>query len=145
MVLLIVISISLIITVLYTLSWVKFQKYQFLERDYSKVAKHPEYSKGWHFWKGVNQLIFFSIMFFLVGARIATMDLIIYWILFDGLMNKTILKREFFYIGTTAQTDISFRKISHLINIPFKTKLSPYLISGIVKIGLLITSIILLF
>lgn len=129
----------------YTVSWVKFQKYQFLERDYSKVANHPEYSKGWHFWKGVNQLIFFSIMFFLVGPRIAAMDLIIYWIMFDGLFSKTILKREFFYIGTTAQTDKSFRKLSSLINIPFKNKLSPYAITAIIKIGLLITSIILLF
>jgi hypothetical protein len=145
MVLLLVIAISIIVTLTYTISWVKFQQFQFLERDYSKVAKHPEYSKGWHFWKAVNQLLFFSIMFFLVGPRIAAMDMIIYWILFDGIFNKTVLKREFFYIGTTAQTDISFRKLAHLINIPFKQKLSPFAVSGFVKIALLITSIILIF
>lgn len=136
------ISASLVLTLLYLFSWLRFQKYQFLERDYSKVALHPEYSTGWHLYKGLNQLIFFTIMIILVGLPIAMLNMTVYWILHDGIFNITVLKQGFWYIGKTAKTDKHLQKLTKLINIPFKNKISVDLVAASIKIILLITSII---
>lgn len=131
--------ISLLITSIYTLSWVKFQKYQFLERDYNIVAKHKEYSKKWHTWKAVNQGIFFFVMFLVFGYSITLTNMIFYWIIFDGFLNITVLKKPFFYVGQTAETDIKVQQLSKFFRI------SPLYFAFILKIILFVVSILLLF
>lgn len=131
--------ISVAVTVIYLLSWVQFQKYQFLERDYNKVAKNQEYSRKWHYWKGLNQLIFFAVVFLFASWKITLVCMAFYWISFDAFFNKIILKRNFFFIGTTSAIDKFLQKISTKLHI------SPNLVSAILKIGFLLSSIILLF
>lgn len=135
----------------YLFTWVKFQNYQFLERDYNKVARNKEYSQLWHLWKGANQIIFFTLIYFTFGKYITFVNIIFYWILFDGLLNRIVLNRPFFYIGQTAFIDKQFHKFSEWINSSWLNKITkrfiinPYILSGCLKIGLLLLSIRLLF
>lgn len=60
------------------------------------------------------------------------------WLLFDGFINSLVLKKEFWYIGDTAQLDIAQRKLAGFLRIEHR------LLSAILKIGSNIISIILL-
>lgn len=131
--------VSLIITSIYTLSWIKFQKYQFLERDYNIVARHKEYSQLWHKWKAVNQGIFFFVMLILCGLKLTLVNVIFYWIIFDGFLNISVLNKPFFYVGTTAKTDIRLHQLAAFL------KTTPSNLAAALKIILLIFSIISLF
>jgi len=136
--------VSLTYTFLYTLSWVKFQKYQFLERSYDIVAQHHEYSQKWHWFKGLNQFVFFYLLSVKFGYLIGFVDIIFYWILFDGWLNKSVLKRNFFYVGTTGKIDKAIQWVNNGIKTVYKQS-SPAFISAVIKISLLIYSIFLLF
>jgi hypothetical protein len=131
--------ISIAVTVIYLLSWIQFQKYQFLERDYNKVVKNQEYSKKWHYWKGLNQLIFFAVVFLFASWKITLVCMAFYWIGFDAFFNKIVLKRDFFFVGTTSTIDKTLQAISKKLHISSTT------FSAILKIGLLAISVILLF
>jgi hypothetical protein len=60
------------------------------------------------------------------------------WLLFDGCINSYVLKREFWYIGDTAQWDIAQRWVAGLLHIEHRA------FSAFLKIATLIASIILL-
>jgi hypothetical protein len=143
---------SLVFTAAFVFSWVKFQQYQFLERDYDIVAKNKHLSKLWHLWKGVNTLIWVCLISFIFGFKVGFLNLILYWILFDGLLNIIVLKKGFFYIGTTATIDSIFHKISTWWNTSWvntltinKFPLNPIILSATVKLILLIATIKLIF
>lgn len=133
---------SILFTLGYTWSWIKFQQYQFLERDYNIVGRYPKYSKNWHYWKGINQIVFFSILTFTFGWQLALINSIIFWILFDGIFNKIVLKREFFYVGKTAQTDKTIRKFLSWVNTPYNNKITSENFSAFIKFLLLTISIL---
>ncbi len=139
--------IALIFTFLYLYTWVRFHQYQFLERDYSIVATHREYSKEWHWWKGAQQAVFFFMMSFCTNIHVVLTCVTFYWIMFDGLFNKMVIKQKFFYIGTSAKTDKTFQTISASINKATKNKftkiVTPINLSAFAKISLFIILIIL--
>jgi hypothetical protein len=60
------------------------------------------------------------------------------WMLFDGCINSFVLKREFWYIGDTAQWDIAQRWVAGLLHIEHRA------FSATLKIGTLAYSILLL-
>lgn len=60
------------------------------------------------------------------------------WLLFDGFINTYVLKREWWYIGDTAQLDIAQRWAANKLHIEHR------LFSATLKIATLITSILLL-
>lgn len=60
------------------------------------------------------------------------------WYLFDGCINTFVLRREWFYIGTTAQLDIAQRKVAGFLHIEHR------LFSACLKHAMLIISILLL-
>jgi hypothetical protein len=60
------------------------------------------------------------------------------WYMFDGCINTFVLKREWFYIGDTAQLDIAQRKVAAVLHIEHR------LFSACLKHATLIISIILL-
>ncbi len=143
-------AISLVFTFGYLFTWIKFQNYQFLERDYNIVVRHKEYSKRWHFWKGFNNIIFFSLLWFAFSRHIAFINVAFYWIFFDGLLNKMVLNRPFFYIGQTAFIDKIFHNSSEWFNTLWisrviKVKANPYIISGCMKLLLMFLSIRIIF
>jgi hypothetical protein len=60
------------------------------------------------------------------------------WYFFDGFINTYVLKREWFFIGDTAQLDIAQRKVAAFLHIEHR------LFSACLKHAALIISIILL-
>lgn len=138
--------ISFIFTFAYLLTWVKFHKYQFLERDYTTVANHKEYGRLWHTWKGANQGIFFVLLGSLFGWQLGIINALIYWVLFDGLLNILVLNKEFFYVGYSSWIDKALRSTTRFINkllsrISIKTGISPQQLSFTVKSILLAVSL----
>lgn len=112
----IVLFITLIFTFGYLFSWVKFQKYQFLEENLEIIKKNPSYHRLWHVWKGVNQAVWFLFMAMMFGAPLALVNVAVFWLLFDGLMNTIVLNKDFFFVGTTSLIDRSLRSITNLLN-----------------------------
>lgn len=141
-----VLFISLIITFVYLYSWVKFQQYQFLERDYNIVHKHKEYSQKWHKWKLINSTPYFLLFLTIFGFAITFINVMFYYILFEGIFNRKVLNKEFFYVGTTAVMD---KKIQQFVMFLRKFKplrnLSPQKFSAILKLTLLASAIFLYF
>ncbi len=127
---------SLGLTLVYLLSWVFYQKNQFLERDNSIVYHNKKLSKRWHQWKFVQQVCFFFIIYLHFGLEITLVNIGFYWILFDAFLNKFVLNREFFYIGKTSVIDSKVRWIAS------KIKIDPYKLSAILKISLILLSIL---
>lgn len=136
--------ISLIFTFAYLFTWVKYQQYHFLERDYTVVANHKEFSKLWHLWKGANQAVFFTLIMALFGWKLMVVNMAFFWFMFDGLLNSLVLKREFFYAGYTSWMDRALRSTTGLLNkllSPVKTTIDASTVSFICKIALLTISL----
>lgn len=129
---LIVFLISIIFTSIYVFSWVNFQKYQFLERDYNIVGRYPGYSKKWHLYKALNQILFFILMLPFFGLPLTLFNMVWYWIMFDGFLNKVVLKQKFFYVGNTAKLDKTFVHLASVL------KMTPEKLITIIKIFLAI-------
>lgn len=128
---------SILFTSIYLLTWIKFQQNQFAERDYNVVVRHKEYSKNWHFWKGANQLLFFILIGIIFSPGIALVNSVFYWIFFDGLLNKIVLGKSFFYVGTTSYIDIKIQKLTELINKLPVIKINSNKVSAFLKLSLL--------
>lgn len=60
------------------------------------------------------------------------------WLVFDGCINSFVLKREWWYIGDTAQVDIAQRWVAGILHIEHRA------FSAFLKIATLIVSILLL-
>lgn len=130
-----IILMSLVLTGLYTYSWVQYTKNQFLERDERITRRHPEYSRKWHRAKALNQIVYFFLYIFCFGLKLTCINVILFWILFDGFVNTTILNKTFFDIGTTAKTDVFLQRIVKF------THTSETVVAATLKIGLLIWAI----
>jgi hypothetical protein len=88
------------------ISWIFFHKNQFIERDNSSHTEAAIMAnKKWHFWKGVNQLVFFGLLWFSFGLVNAALCAVLFWTIFDSSMNKFVLHKELFYVGTTSWID----------------------------------------
>ncbi len=110
--------ITLLFTIAYLVSWVFFHKNQFIERDNSTHSEAAIIAnKRWHFWKGVNQIVFFSIMCVSFGCINALLCAVLYWIAFDSSMNKFVLNQGFFYVGKTSWVDRQTQSLAKLINV----------------------------
>lgn len=85
-----------------------------------------------HIWMGyaVGRIAHDWRVGFLMGA--------LTWLLFDGFINSYVLKKEFWYIGDTAQLDIIQRKVAGFLHIEHRA------FSAALKIAMLTTSILLL-
>ena len=129
-----------VLMVAYLLSWVMYQKYQFLERDLyvTDPQKARENSKLWHKWKGVNQICVYSMVFLGFGFKIMMVFAVLFWAGFDLLVNKIVLNRPWLFVGTTADTDIFIRKIADKVHI------KPEYTSLLIKITVLACTIIFL-
>jgi hypothetical protein len=133
-------SIALIVLmVVHLVSWVIYQKHQFLERDLVNSDPHTAYhihNKGWHNWKGVNHLTVYGFLFFGFGFKWMMIFAVLFWALFDIFINVIVLKRPALYIGKTAGTDLFIRKVADIIHI------KPEITSLLIKIAILLGVII---
>ena len=98
--------------------------------------RNKDIEEGWH---AIGAAIFLYLAitaWILYGWKYVPFTLSCFWCIFAGIVHKVGLNRPFFFVGTTAKTDQLLRKLS-----PKKSELA----SGILKIGMLLASIILIF
>lgn len=129
-----------ILMIAYLVSWVMYQKYQFLERDLYSKDSHNAYenNKKWHFWKGINQICVYGMVFLGFGFKMMMIFAVLFWAGFDLFVNKIVLNRPWLFVGTTADTDKFIRKVSDKIHI------KPEYTSLLIKITVLACTIIFL-
>jgi hypothetical protein len=128
-----------IVFLVHLISWVLYQKHQFKERDLYEIKPQEAYeqNKKWHFWKGINHLSVYVLVWSLYGFLPMVFFATAFWFGFDILCNVIVLKRPAFYVGKTAQTDLFIRKVSELI------KIKPEYASALIKVLILLILIIL--
>lgn len=128
-----------IVFLVHLISWVLYQKHQFNERDLYATKPQEAYAqnKKWHFWKGINHLSVYVLVWSLYGFWSMLFFAISFWFGFDILCNVIVLKRPAFYVGVTADTDKFIRKIAEFV------KIKPELASVLIKILILLLLIIL--
>lgn len=128
-----------IVFLVHLISWVLYQKHQFNERDLYATKPQEAYAqnKKWHFWKGINHLSVYVLIWSLYGFWSMLFFAIFFWFGFDILCNVIVLKRPAFYVGVTADTDKFIRKIAGFI------KIKPEYASALIKIVILLILLIL--
>jgi hypothetical protein len=134
-------TISLVVLmVVYLISWVMYQKHQFLERDLYEIDPQKAYAnnKLWHKWKGINQLCVYGMVYLGFGFKMMMIFAVLFWAGFDLFVNKIVLNRPWLFVGTTADTDLFVRKVADKIHI------KPEYTSLLIKIAVLACTIIFL-
>ena len=128
-----------IVFLVHLISWVLYQKFQFKERDLYATDSHNAYeaNKKWHFWKGINHLSVYAVLWATFGFYAMFVFATCFWLGFDILINVIVLKRPAFYVGKTADTDKFLRKIAELI------KIKPEYASALIKVLILLILFIL--
>ena len=128
-----------IVFLVHLISWVLYQKHQFKERDLYSTDSHNAYeaNKKWHFWKGINHLSVYVLVWSLYGFWSMLFFATSFWFGFDILCNVIVLKRPAFYVGVTADTDKFIRKVAEFI------KIKPEYASALIKIVILLILFIL--
>ena len=133
-------SIALVVLmIIHLISWVVYQKHQFLERDLVNSDTQTAYhihNKGWHKWKGINHLSVYGMLFLGFGFKWMMIFAVLFWAAFDLLVNKIVLKRDWLSVGKTADTDKFIRKVATIIHI------KPEYTSLLIKIAILLGVII---
>ena len=126
--------------VAYLASWVMYQKYQFIERNLYSTDGHNAYeaNKKWHFWKGINQICVYGMVFLGFGFKMMMIFAVLFWAGFDVLINVMVLNRPPFFVGVTADTDKFIRKVADIIH------LKPEVTSLLIKATVLACTIIFL-
>jgi hypothetical protein len=128
-----------IVFLVHLISWVLYQKHQFLERDLYATDSHNayEHNKKWHISKGINHLSVYVLVWSLYGFWSMLLFATSFWFGFDILCNIIVLKRPAFYVGLTAETDKFIRKIAEFI------KIKPEYASALIKVLILLILLIL--
>jgi hypothetical protein len=105
-----------------------------------KTLKTEEMNKEIEeYWYGVGAGIFFYLSLttiFIWGMEYVPFTLSSFWLLFAGIVHNIGLNKPFFFVGTTAKTDILLRIIYPK---------NPELASAILKFTLFFLSLLLLF
>ena len=129
----------IIVFLVHLISWVLYQKFQFNERDLYSTDSHNAYeaNKKWHFWKGINHLSVYAVLWGTFGFYAMFIFATCFWLGFDILINVIVLKRPAFYVGVTADTDKFIRKVAEFI------KIKPEYASALIKIVILLILFIL--
>lgn len=128
-----------IVFLVHLISWVLYQKHQFLERDLYAIKPQEAYAqnKKWHSWKGINHLSVYVLVWSLYGFWSMLFFSTSFWFGFDILCNVIVLKKPAFYVGVTADTDKFIRKIAGIL------KIKPEYASALIKILILVILLIL--
>ena len=73
--------------------------------------KNKEIEESWHF-VGATIFIYLTVTAWVFwGIEYIPFALSSFWVLFAGIVHKVGLKRPFFFVGTTAKTDILLIKL----------------------------------
>lgn len=107
---------------IFTISEALADSYQF--RDLRKIKQYATTSAlvvavnnaindktRWHFWQAVRQGTFIVFASIFAGHwAIALFTASLFWLIHDGIVNTVGLDRKFFFVGTTAWFDKTFRR-----------------------------------
>jgi hypothetical protein len=136
------IMIEIIFIILFTLAFALHEKFRIKDEQTPDEGVSQYLKRQWHKYKGAVQAIVFSYVSYAVFKRTGnvfyTFSLTIFlasffWFFHDGILNKALFVREWFFVGTTAAIDKILQKSG-----------KPYVIAGIIKTILLVGSVILL-
>lgn len=69
-------------------------------------------NQKWHFWQAVRQGTFIVFAAIFAGHwAVALFTASLFWLIHDGIVNVIGLDRKFFFVGTTAWFDKTFRRL----------------------------------
>jgi hypothetical protein len=134
--------IEIIFIILFTVAFAMHEKYRIRDEQTPDETASGYLKRQWHKYKGALQAIVFSYIGYVVyrrtGALLPTITITLFtasffWFFHDGLLNKALFVREWFFVGTTSAIDKVLQKSGR-----------PYLVAGIIKTILLVGSIVLL-
>jgi hypothetical protein len=119
---------AIAVTVLYVLAAI-YQMLYFLHDDRTPNTDNlsKKYSAVWHATGGVCRLIACWVIGRAYGWHWSFVAAVSTWIWFDGSINTWVLRKEWFYVGTTAKTDRFLRWAGT------KLKVDPRSINGAIK------------
>lgn len=121
---------AILVTLIYTISWIGYSKYQFLERD----ATDPNIKKGanirWHRWEFVNHVSFLGLIALYAGLPTAIVLTFGYQLTFNTLLNIYVLKTPYYHLGDTG--------IDGWMKKKFGEKLAYYLLVGVFLLTVII-------
>jgi hypothetical protein len=75
---------------------------------------HPDNKLIKDYWHGLGAAIMLYLSttaWYLFGLKYFVFMMTNFWVLFGGIVHVFALNRPFFFVGTTAKTDILFRKV----------------------------------
>jgi len=109
-----------------------------LLKDDKLSENDPQNKKIELYWHFVGSLIFIYISlttWYVWDIKYIPLTLSSFWGIFGGIVHKIGLNKPFFFVGTTAKTDKLIRKLFPK---------NPELLSGILKITLILLSILII-
>jgi hypothetical protein len=134
--------IEIIFIILFTLAFALHEKFRIRDEQTPDEGASMYLKRQWHKYKGAVQAVVFSYISYAVyrrtGSIFYTSSLTLFiasffWFFHDGILNKILFVREWFFVGTTGAIDKMLQKSG-----------KPYLVAGIIKIILLLASTALL-
>src|SRR4051812_47669219 len=97
------------------------------DRAPNHTTEDLHYKWWWHLAEGAIHLWMGATLSFCFGVQYGLLMLSLLWYFYDGAVNTWVLKREWFYIGTTAQVDIAQQQLAK------KLKVDPRTLSAVLK------------
>ena len=73
--------------------------------------KNKEIQNKWHFVGASIFLYLGATAWYVWGIQYIPFTLASFWMIFGGIVHRIGLNKPFFYVGTTAKTDILLRKV----------------------------------
>lgn len=101
---------TILLVVLYTISWVGYSKYQFIERDSTDVTVKANANTVWHRYKFLNQVVFFGALYLIVGLELALALSLAYQLSFNSCINLIVEGQPVFHLGSDP-IDATLKKI----------------------------------
>lgn len=93
---------AVLVMIVYTISWVGYSKYQFIERDSLDPAIKKDANIKWHRWEFVNHVSFLGLIALYAGFWTAVMLTFGYQLMFNTLINVYALKGvKYYHLGDT--------------------------------------------
>lgn len=92
--------ITLVLTLLYAITWAGYSKFQFIERDSTDATVKADASKKWHKWKFYNQIVFFAAIYLTIGIELSIAFAVLYQLVFNSLISAWVEGLPVYHLGS---------------------------------------------
>jgi hypothetical protein len=108
---------EIIFAIFFTLAFFLHEKYRITEDNTAEPSLKLKLKVLWHRYKGFVQITVFGYIFYICFKRhlnwfyaggVSLFVASFFWFFHDGLLNTFLFKKEWWYEGSTAQTDKTF-------------------------------------